>query len=51
MTGARIPDEIIDKYTNIAKEICEGYWNKPYDEVQKELEENRENFFEELLNI
>jgi hypothetical protein len=51
MTGERIPDEIIEKYTKIAKEICEDYWKKPYEEVQKALEENRENFFEELLNI
>lgn len=51
MTGRAIPHEIIEKYTNIAKEICEDYWKKPYDELKKELEENRENFFEELLNI
>lgn len=51
MTGQRIPDEIIEKYTEIAKQICEDYWKKPYEEVQKALEENRENFFEELLNI
>ena len=50
MTGARVPDELIEKYTNIAKEILEDYWKKPYEEIQKALEENRENFFEELLN-
>ena len=51
MTGHRIPDEIIEKYTNIAKEICEGYWNKPYEEVQNALAENREKFFEELAAL
>lgn len=50
MTGARIPDELIEKYTAIAKEICKDYWNKPYEEIQNALAENRERFFEELLN-
>ena len=51
MTGQRIPDEIIDKYTEIAKKILEDYWKKPYNEIEAALAENRENFFEELLNI
>ena len=51
MTGKQMPDGLIEKYSNIAKEICKNYWNKPYDELRAELEQNRENFFEELLNI
>lgn len=51
MTGKRIPDELIEKYTNNAKEILKNEWVKPYEEVKKELEENREKFFEELNNI
>lgn len=51
MTGERIPDELIEKYTNIAKEILKNEWSKPYNEIVAELNENRNNFFEELLNI
>lgn len=51
MTGKRIPSELIEKYTNIAKEICKDTWSKPYNEIQKALDENRENFFAELANI
>ena len=50
MTGRCMPEGLIEKYSNIAKEILEDYWKKPYEEIQKALEENRENFFEELLN-
>lgn len=51
MTGRVIPHEIINRYSEIAKEICKDYWNKPYDEIQKALAENREKFFDELVNI
>ena len=51
MTGKRIPDELIEKYTAEAKKILENMWNKPYDEYMAELAENREKFFEELNNI
>lgn len=51
MTGARISDGLIEKYTETAKKILENYWNKPYEEIKNELAENRENFFEELANI
>ena len=50
MTGKIVPDGLIEKYSNIAKEILEGYWKKPWDELKAELDKNRENFFEELLN-
>lgn len=51
MTGKRIPDEIIKKYTDEAKKILENEWVKSYEEIKAELAENREKFFEELNNI
>lgn len=51
MRGRTIPIEIIEKYSNIAKEICKDYWKKPYEQLNEELNQNRENFFNELLNI
>lgn len=51
MTGKQIPYELIEKYSKIAEDICKDYWKKSYEEVQNALEENRNNFFEELLNI
>jgi hypothetical protein len=51
MAGERIPSELLEKYTNIAKKIIENEFNKPYNEIKEELEQNRENFFEELSNI
>lgn len=50
MAGKMIPDEIIEKYSKIAKEICED-WNKSYEETKLALEENREKFLDELLKI
>lgn len=50
MAGKMIPDEIIEKYSKIAKEISED-WNKSYEETRLALEENREKFFNELLKI
>lgn len=51
MTGRRIPDELIKKYTDEAKEILKNEWAKPYEEIKTALAENREKFFEELNNI
>lgn len=51
MTGKSIPHELIKKYSDIAKEINKDYWKKPYEELQEELQKNRENFFDELLKI
>lgn len=50
MTGKRIPDELIDKYTKKAKAILENQWKKPYEELKAELEANKEAFLEELNN-
>ena len=51
MAGERVPDELIEKYTATAKEIIKDGWNKSYDEIKTELDENRRNFFDELANI
>lgn len=51
MTGRLIPSELIKKYSDIAKGICENTWSKPYNEIKAELDQNRENFFDELANI
>ena len=51
MAGERIPDELIEKYTATAKEILKDGWNKSYDEIKTELDENRRNFFDELAKI
>ena len=51
MTGKRIPDEIIEKYTAEAKKILEDMWVKPYEEYMQRIAENREKFFDELDKI
>lgn len=51
MTGKRIPNEIIEKYENIAKEILKQPFTTPFEDKKKALEENKENFFKELNNI
>ena len=50
MRGERITDEILEKYTAIAKEISENY-KMPYAEMKEKLDENRRNFFDELDKI
>lgn len=49
MVGERIPNEIIEKYSNKAKDILES--KKSYNEVKEELEANRVRFFQELDKI
>ena len=51
MTGLLIPAEIINKYSEIAKNILKNQFIKPYDEIQKALEENRNNFFAEIEKL
>lgn len=48
MRGERIPGDIIKKYSEIAKKIYENQWTKSFDEIRTALEENRENFLNEL---
>ena len=51
MTGKRIPDELIEKYTRNAKAILENTFKVSFDEIKKALDENRETFLTELDNI
>lgn len=51
MTGRRIPDELIEKYTDEAKKILDNMWKEPYEKYMKRIEENRKKFFEELDKI
>lgn len=52
MTGKRIPDELIEKYTDTAKKIIDdNQWKTSFDELKKALDENREKFLDELDNI
>lgn len=51
MRGKTIPHELIEKYSKVAEEIQKDYWSKPYEKIQEELAQNRENFFEELSKI
>lgn len=51
MAGQRIPDEIIRKYTEKAKEILENTFRKPFDEIDEALRQNKEAFLEELNNL
>ncbi len=49
MRGVRIPDDILKKYDGIAKKILENTFKKPYEEIYAELEANREEFWEALM--
>ena len=49
MTGRMIPAELIEKYSNIAKEIRKS--TKNYNEIRDELDKNIDNFYDELDNL
>lgn len=51
MTGLLIPNEIIKKYSAIAKEILKNQFAKPYKEIEDALADNREKFFNELNTL
>lgn len=53
MRGKSIPHELLKKYTENAKNIllAKNMINKSYDDIEKELEENREQFLKELDNL
>lgn len=51
MAGKCIPDELIEKYTKIAKNIMKDSIAATYDEIKTALDQNRRNFFDELANI
>ena len=50
MRGTLIPHELIKKYSNIAEEISKN-WSVPYEETKRKLEENAENFWNEVDNL
>lgn len=51
MTGRVIPNELIERYSKVAKNIMADSVAASYDEVKKALDQNRERFFDELANI
>lgn len=51
MTGKKIPKEIINKYSVIAKEIVKKSFKIDYEIIEEELRKNREKFFMELTEI
>lgn len=51
MAGRVIPHELIERYSNVAKEIIENGRNKTFDEIKEALDHNRRNFFDELVNV
>lgn len=51
MRGKMIPNEIINKYDSIAKEILKDTFSKSFDEIMIKLKENKENFLNELINL
>lgn len=51
MTGKRIPTELIEKYSKTAKNIMADSKCAKFDEIMEALAQNRERFFDELLNI
>ena len=51
MRGKSIPEEVLSKYDNIAKEILSNTFKKPYEEIRAELDANLENFWNELRKL
>ena len=51
MRGRNIPHELIKKYSDIADEIVKAPFSKPYAEIKAALDENRENFLDELEKL
>ena len=51
MAGKRVPDEILEKYDAIAKEILKNTFSIPYTELKEKLDENRQNFLDELAKL
>jgi hypothetical protein len=51
MAGKQIPSELIEKYSEIAKEIYKDTFKKSFEETKKALDQNIENFLNELEKI
>lgn len=50
MAGRMIPADLIRKYSDIAEAISKD-WRKPYTEIKKALDDNREKFLDELTRL
>ena len=50
MRGKLIPREILEKYDKVAINILEDRFKKTHEEIEMALEENRQNFLNEILN-
>lgn len=51
MRGLLIPEEIIRKYSDIAKEICNTPFGTDYTALRNALEENAERFIAEIETL
>ena len=51
MRGQSIPHEVIKKYSDTAKEIEKAPFTKPYSQIKAALDENRENFLDEIETL
>lgn len=51
MTGKDIPRELLNKYSEIARNINTNLLERAFPEVKAEFEQNMENFFDELNNL
>lgn len=51
MRGVPIPHEILKKYSDIAEKIDKAPFKTPYAEIKAALDENRNNFLDELERL
>ena len=51
MRGKQIPRSVWKKYDKIASEILKNTFSKPYEQIREELEKNKENFLNEIINL
>lgn len=51
MTGERIPSELIEKHTQIAKDIASRTWGARYEDIAAALAANREEFYAALAAL
>lgn len=51
MRGVQIPNEIVEKYDKVALDILKDTFGKSYEDIKTALEENKENFLNEIINL
>ena len=51
MRGERIPDEVIEEFTERAKKVYEGYNWKSYNEYEEQMHQIRTDFYNRLSEI